>query len=62
MVIDRFPISTAAKTAKTGLAIGLAFGFAQDVMNAAKGRRPGYMDFVLRGGRRKVETEQNLIS
>ncbi|OBT65038.1 hypothetical protein VE03_05253 [Pseudogymnoascus sp. 23342-1-I1] len=54
----RFPIATAARTAKTGLAIGLAYGLAQDAVGAMRGRRPGYVDFVLgkgRGGREKED-------
>lgn len=56
---DRFPITTAARTAKSGLAIGLAYGLAQDAIGAAKGRRPGYVDFILRGGRRKAAIEKS---
>ncbi len=56
---DRFPLTTAARTAKTGLAIGLAYGLAQDAIGAAKGRRLGYVDFVLRGGRRKADIENS---
>ncbi|OWP04805.1 hypothetical protein B2J93_4087 [Marssonina coronariae] len=37
---DRFPITTAARTAKTGLAIGLAYGLAQDTVGALRGRYP----------------------
>jgi hypothetical protein len=48
-VIDRFPIVAAARTAKTSLAIGLAFGLAQDAVGAMRGRRPAYVDFILRG-------------
>ncbi|PMD20754.1 hypothetical protein NA56DRAFT_671056 [Hyaloscypha hepaticicola] len=56
---NRFPITTAARTAKSGLAIGFAYGLAQDAIGAAKGRRPGYVDFILRGGKRKAAIEQN---
>jgi hypothetical protein len=52
---DRFPMVAAARTAKTGLAIGLAFGLAQDAVGVLRGRRPGYVEFILRGGRRKME-------
>lgn len=48
---DRFPIATAARTAKTGLAIGLVYGLAQDAVGAMRGRRPGYVDFLLGRGR-----------
>ena len=47
---DRFPMATAARTAKTGLAIGLAYGLAQDAVGAMRGRRPGYVDFILGSG------------
>ena len=54
-VTDRFPMVAAARTAKTGLAIGLAFGLAQDAVGVLRGRRPGYVEFILRGGKRKME-------
>ncbi|OBT87445.1 hypothetical protein VE02_04676 [Pseudogymnoascus sp. 03VT05] len=47
---NRFPLATAARTAKTGLAIGMAYGLAQDAVGAMRGRRPGYVDFILGGG------------
>ncbi|KFX88301.1 hypothetical protein O988_09066, partial [Pseudogymnoascus sp. VKM F-3808] len=47
---NRFPMATAARTAKTGLAIGLAYGLAQDAVGAMRGRRPG----CLGGGWRVV--------
>ncbi|KAK0115508.1 hypothetical protein ONS95_000214 [Cadophora gregata] len=50
---NRFPITTAARTAKTSLAIGLAYGLAQDAVGAARGRPLGWVDFIRRGGRRK---------
>lgn len=59
IIIDRFPIATAARTAKTGLAIGLVYGLAQDALGAAKGRRPGYVDFLLRGRLGKAEVESS---
>jgi hypothetical protein len=60
--IDRFPITTAARTAKSGLAIGFVYGLAQDAIGAAKGRRPGYVDFILRGGRRKAAIEKKKLA
>ncbi|OBT43381.1 hypothetical protein VE00_05710 [Pseudogymnoascus sp. WSF 3629] len=47
---NRFPMATAARTARTGLAIGLAYGLAQDAVGALRGRRPGYVDFVMGRG------------
>ncbi|KAI9850020.1 MAG: hypothetical protein M1838_006193 [Thelocarpon superellum] len=49
---NRFPIQTAARTAKAGLLFGLAYGLAQDVLSLARGRRPGYVDVML--GRRRT--------
>ena len=46
-VIDKFPLLTAARTAKTGLYGGLIFGLAQDALGFARGRRIGYVDFIL---------------
>ncbi|MCJ1321315.1 hypothetical protein MMC15_006659 [Xylographa vitiligo] len=43
----RFPLITAARTAKIGLLSGLAFGLTQDALGLAKGRRPFYVEFVL---------------
>lgn len=57
-VTDRFPVTAAARTAKTGLAIGLVYGLAQDAVGALRGRRPGYLEFILRGGKRKTESTQ----
>lgn len=56
IAIDRFPITTAARTAKTSLAIGLAYGLAQDAIGAARGRPLGWVEFIRRGGRRKEAT------
>ena len=38
------------RTAKTGLYGGLAFGLVQDLLGLLRGRRIGYIDFVLRYG------------
>lgn len=60
-MLDRFPITTAARTAKTGLAIGVTYGLVQDALFVAKGRRPGYVDFLLRGGGRRPVASQETI-
>ena len=54
---DRFPLITAARTAKVGLISGLAFGLAQDALNLAKGRRLAYVDFVLGRNRSRKALE-----
>ncbi|KAI9861298.1 MAG: hypothetical protein M1824_002505 [Vezdaea acicularis] len=58
---NRFTIHEAARTAKKGLVFGLLFGVAQDVLALARGRRVGYVDFVL-GRRRdgKLDEEKTL--
>lgn len=55
---DRFPVTAAARTAKTGLAFGLVYGLAQDAVGAMRGRQPGYVEFILRGGKRKTNSMQ----
>lgn len=60
--IDRFPITTAARTAKTSLAIGLAYGLAQDAVGAMRGRPLGWVDFIRRGGRRKERADTSQIA
>jgi hypothetical protein len=44
------------------LAIGFVYGLAQDAIGAAKGRRPGYVDFILRGGKRKAAIEKKELA
>lgn len=62
MKIDKFPVTTAARTAKSGLAIGLAYGLAQDAVGAARGRTPGYVEFIQRRRRRKADIEESPIA
>lgn len=47
-MVDRFPLITAARTAKVGLYTGLALGLIQDALGLARGRRVGYVDFLTR--------------
>ena len=44
---DILPLNTAAATIRRGLYGGLAFGLAQDALGLARGRRLGYVDFLL---------------
>jgi hypothetical protein len=60
ITIDRFPITTAARTAKTGLAVGLAYGLIQDALSTAKGRPPAYVDFVLGRSRRQNDRMEQM--
>lgn len=56
---DRFPVITAARTAKKGLAIGLAYGLVQDVLGLMRGRRLGYVDLLT--GRRRKESRSGEV-
>ena len=46
-LLDRFPLPTAGRTIKTGLYSGLVFGFAQDALGLARGRRLHYLDLIM---------------
>ncbi|MCJ1365701.1 hypothetical protein MMC16_004826 [Acarospora aff. strigata] len=59
---NRFPIITAARTAKTGLLVGLAFGLVQDGLALARGRRLAYIDFLLGTNRRQRRLERDGVS
>lgn len=50
LLLDRLPLLTAARTCRVGLYGSLAFGLAQDMLGLARGRKLGYIDFLL--GRR----------
>lgn len=54
---NRFPLATAARTAKLGAKAGLAFGLLQDAVGVARGRRIGYIEFLktIGGGREREE-------
>lgn len=45
---NRFPVATAARTAKTGIKVGLVYGLVQDAVGLLRGRRIGYVDFLRR--------------
>ena len=47
-VWNRFPITTAARTARMGMKAGLAFGLVQDALGLARGRKLGYIEFIKR--------------
>lgn len=57
LLLDRFPLITAARTAKVGLLTGLAFGLVQDALGFAKGRRLAYVDFILGRNRSRKALE-----
>ena len=57
LLLDRFSLITAARTAKFGLITGLAFGLMQDAVSLAKGRRLAYVDFILRRNRSREALE-----
>ncbi|KAF2840894.1 hypothetical protein M501DRAFT_1023243 [Patellaria atrata CBS 101060] len=43
---NKFPLPTAARTARIGLLAGIGFGFIQDVLYLARGNRLWYVDLV----------------
>ncbi|KAF1351208.1 hypothetical protein BDV97DRAFT_270330, partial [Delphinella strobiligena] len=45
---NRFPVETAARTARLGLKVGAGFGLVQDLLGFMRGRRLGYVEFVKR--------------
>ena len=55
---DILPLNAAASTIRRGLFGGLAFGLAQDALGLARGRRLGYVDFLL--GRKQDALVENL--
>ncbi|CAK7234667.1 hypothetical protein SCUCBS95973_009013 [Sporothrix curviconia] len=50
---NRFPLATAARTTKTAILVGFAFGSLQDLASLARGRRVSYVDFLQRKFRQK---------
>ncbi|EHA24183.1 hypothetical protein AAWM_00542 [Aspergillus awamori] len=54
-VLARQDIYTAARSAKTGLKLSLAYGIVQDVLESWQGTRPAYIDIVLGSRRSKTE-------
>ncbi|EFX01079.1 hypothetical protein CMQ_6021 [Grosmannia clavigera kw1407] len=49
---NRFPLATAARTTKTALLVGLAYGGVQDLASVLRGRPVSYVDFVKKRFRR----------
>jgi len=56
-IVDRFPLITAARTAKIGLGFGLGYGLIQDAMSLARGRRVGYVELFRGLVRKETETK-----
>ena len=52
---------TATQIAKIGLYGGLALGLTQDALGLARGRRVGYIDFLLGKKRQENDTENRVI-
>jgi len=44
---NRFPLPTAARTAKMALKFGLIYGLSQDVLSLSRGRKLAYVDLIL---------------
>ena len=45
-ITDGFNVTTAARTARSGLYTGLIFGLLQDATALARGRRLSYVEFL----------------
>ena len=56
-ILDVLPLNTAARTIRTGLYGGLVFGLAQDALGLARGRRLGYVDYLLGRSRDTAEMQ-----
>lgn len=52
------PLNYAARNIRTGLYGSLALGLAQDAIGFARGRRLGYVDFILGKNREKAEHKE----
>jgi len=50
---NRFPLPTAARTAKTGLLLGVVYGLTQDALSLGRGNRLPYIDVLLRRFKRE---------
>ncbi|KAH8700331.1 hypothetical protein BGW36DRAFT_291799 [Talaromyces proteolyticus] len=48
-VLARHDIYTAARTTKLGLKLSLAYGLTQDALEALKGNRPAYLQYIFGG-------------
>ena len=57
-MLDILPLNTAARTIRTGLYGGIAFGLAQDALGLARGRRLAYVDFLLGRSRDTSEIQE----
>ncbi|CAK7241780.1 MAG: hypothetical protein STHCBS139747_003251 [Sporothrix thermara] len=55
-VWNRFPLATAARTAKTAVLVGFAFGSLQDIASLVRGRRVSYVDYLQRQFRREEDS------
>lgn len=61
LVSGRLSLLTSARTVKIGVYSGLAFGLVQDTLSLARGRRVGYIDFILGKNRLHNGTENRII-
>ncbi|KAF2237133.1 hypothetical protein EV356DRAFT_26463 [Viridothelium virens] len=52
---NRFPMPTAARTARLGLKFGVVYGLMQDAVGIMRGRRVGYVDWIMRWRRGEME-------
>lgn len=61
LIADRLSWYPALRTVKLGLLSGLGLGVLQDAIALAKGRRLGYVDFLLRRDQQSFDTPSQVI-
>ncbi|KAF2458247.1 hypothetical protein BDY21DRAFT_284488 [Lineolata rhizophorae] len=61
---NRFPVTTATRTLKTGVKVGLAYGVFQDLLRLSHGKNLSYVDFArnLRSRWRQRQEKKTLLS
>ncbi|KAN0069503.1 hypothetical protein V8E54_012518 [Elaphomyces granulatus] len=59
-LLARHDVYTAARTAKLGLKLSLAYGLMQDLLETLKGNHPAYVDWVLGNKRSNTNSESPL--
>jgi hypothetical protein len=58
--IARHDVYTAARTAKLGLKLSLAYGLLQDGLETLKGNHPKYLDFLMGSRRSRTEKDNSI--
>lgn len=61
LVADKLPLMTAARIVKLGFYSSLTMGLLQDALNLARGRRVGYVDFLVGRIRHRNGIENRIV-